>query len=490
MKLIECVPNFSEGRHKEIIEQIVSSIASVDGIYVLHYDMDADHNRTVVTFLGTPENIAEAAFRGIARAKDLINLNNHCGEHPRLGVTDVCPFIPYKNVTMEDCVIAAHQLAKKVHEELQIPVYLYEEAAMKKEHKNLADIRLKQKTLSPDLGEEPHPTAGYVCIAARFFLIAYNINLQTQDITVAKKIAKTIREKNDGLKAVKALAFVLQERNCVQVSMNLIDYRKTSLIKIFREVERQATKHNIQILDSEIVGLIPQDALRSSIVEELKLHHFINDKIIEHRLQSLESYQLNVFLEKLSQATPSPGGGSCAALTGATAAALAVMITGISMRKRKNREHQEFLSSRHKSLQKVQRHLAKLIEEDASVYQGYLNTKKMPRETAEEKKKYAEAVDSALIRCILVPLDIAITSLRILKLLPVAHLSKATMSDAGIVASQASSAIEGSVLTIRGNLSFTKDVDVVEQIKKDIQDIEKQQRELSSEIMNEVYKFF
>ncbi|BBM82461.1 glutamate formimidoyltransferase [Candidatus Uabimicrobium amorphum] len=489
MKLIECVPNFSEGRNREIIEQIVSSIASVDGIYVLHYDMDADHNRTVVTFLGTPENIVESAFRGIARAKDLINLNEHCGEHPRLGVTDVCPFIPYKNVTMEECVDCAQQLAKKVHEELQIPVYLYEEAAVKPQHKNLADIRLKQKTLTPDFGVEPHPTAGYVCIAARFFLIAYNINLQTQDVTIAKKIAKAIREKNDGLKAVKALAFVLQERNCVQVSTNLIDYRQTSLLKIFHEVERQANAYGVQILDSEIVGLIPQDALRSGIVEELKLYHFVNDKVIEHRLQSLESYHLNVFLEKLSLATPSPGGGSCAALTGATAAALAAMITGISMRKRKNRDHLEFLLEKRNELQKLQRHLAKLIEEDAGVYQEYLNAKKMPRKTAEEKKKHEEAVDSALIRCILVPLDIAVTSLGVLKLLPISYLSKTTMSDAGIVASQISSAIEGSILTIRGNLSFTKDEDVVAQIRKDIQEIEKQRHELASKIMCEVEKF-
>ncbi|WP_372370534.1 glutamate formimidoyltransferase [Candidatus Uabimicrobium sp. HlEnr_7] len=489
MKLIECVPNFSEGRNKEIIEQILSCIASVDGVYVLHYDMDSDHNRTVVTFLGTPENIAEAAFKGIAKAKDLINLNHHCGEHPRLGVTDVCPFIPYCNVSMDECIAVAHTLAKKVHQELDIPIFLYEEAAITAQHKNLADIRLQKQILTPDFGKKPHPTAGYTCISARFFLIAYNINLKTQDIGIAKKIAKTIREKNDGLKAVKALAFFLQERNCVQVSMNLVDYRETSLIKIFKEVQRQAKESEINIIDSEVVGLIPQDALRRSIVEELKLDSFVNDKIIEHKLQSLESYHLNVFLDKLSEATPTPGGGSCAALTGATAAALAVMIIGISMRKKKNRTHLESLFNTRAELKKIQSHLAKLIEEDGAAYKGYLGIKKMPRETDYQEKKYQEALDSALIKCVLVPLDIAITSLKVLKLLPTNRLSKTTMSDAGIISVQISAAIQGSILTIRGNLAFLNDETFLQQVRKEMSDIHTQQQNLSQNIMAEVEKY-
>lgn len=298
-KLVECVPNFSEGRRLEVITSIASEIESIPGVVLLDKDMDVDHNRSVLTFVAPPQEAKEGAFLAIKKASELINMNKHKGEHPRIGATDVVPFIPLRNTTIAECVILAEELGEDVGTELGIPVYLYEDAARSPDRKDLAKIRKGEfEGLKKELGENPeripdygpnriHETAGATVIGARSFLIAYNVNLATEDIDIAKSIAKSIREFSGGFKSVKAMGFKLAERKMVQVSMNLVNYTHTSIETVFKEISRQAEEAGVEIIESEIVGLVPADALLGTDQEQLKLAHFSEDKIIENRLNQL-----------------------------------------------------------------------------------------------------------------------------------------------------------------------------------------------------------
>lgn len=292
MKIIECVPNFSEGRNIENINKILDAIKSVEGIKVLDYEHDKDHNRTVVTFIGNPENIAEAAFRGCKKASELIDLNVHKGEHPRMGATDVIPFIPVSDVSMKECVSIAEKLGEKIWKELKIPTYLYEEAAKTPERKNLANVRkgefewLKEniEKRPPDYGDKIHPTAGATAVGAREFLIAFNVNLGTNDLSIAKKIAKAVRFKSGGLRYVKALGFEIKERGIVQVSMNLTNYKKTPVHKVFEMIKSEANRYGVSIIGSEVIGLAPMDSLIDVADFYLKLENFKKEQIFERRI--------------------------------------------------------------------------------------------------------------------------------------------------------------------------------------------------------------
>ncbi len=292
MKIIECVPNFSEGRSIENINKILDAIKSVEGIKVLDYGHDKDHNRTVVTFIGNPENIAEAAFRGCKKASELIDLTVHKGEHPRMGATDVIPFIPVSDVSMKECVSIAEKLGERIWKELKIPVYLYEETAKTPERKNLANVRkgefewLKEniEKRPPDFGDKIHPTAGATAVGAREFLIAFNVNLGTNDLSIAKKIAKAVRFKSGGLRYVKALGFEIKERGIVQVSMNLTNYKKTPVHKVFEMIKSEANRYGVSIIGSEVIGLAPMDSLIDVADFYLKLENFKKEQIFERRI--------------------------------------------------------------------------------------------------------------------------------------------------------------------------------------------------------------
>ncbi len=296
MKLVECVPNFSEGRRPEVLDQIVGSMTAVDGARLLDKEMDADHNRAVVTIVGEPEAVLEAAFRGIAKASELIDLNKHEGEHPRMGAADVCPFVPVREVTMKDCVELAARLGERVGKELSIPVFLYEEAARRPERQNLADVRKGQfEGLRNEIGTNPdrepdfgpnriHPTAGAIAIGARPFLIAYNINLGTADLSVAKKIAKSIRHSGGGLRYVKAMGFELKDRGIVQVSINMVNFKGTPLFRVFEMVKSEAARYGVPVVGSEIVGLVPVEALVDVADFYLRLENFDNGQVLENRL--------------------------------------------------------------------------------------------------------------------------------------------------------------------------------------------------------------
>lgn len=296
--LIECVPNFSEGRRPEVIDQIVGAIASVPGVLVLDVESDADHHRSVVTLVGSPEAIVEGVFAGIKTAQQLINLDEHKGAHPRLGATDVVPFIPIRDASMADCVALAKQLGQRVGAELGIPVYLYEEAATRPERRNLADVRrgeyeaLKQTlghnpVRDPDFGPTTLTPAGATVIGARAPLIAYNVYLSTGDIDIAKKIAKAIRHSSGGLRFVKALGLLVDGR--AQVSINMTDFRSTPLHRAFDLIRAEAARYGVLPTESEIVGLVPQDALLDVAEHYLQLNRFKRAQVLERRLAEVEA---------------------------------------------------------------------------------------------------------------------------------------------------------------------------------------------------------
>ncbi len=294
--VIECVPNFSEGRRKEVVNRIVYSISSVPGIKVLDVEMDGDHNRSVVTFVGNKSSIQEGAFRGARAAAELIDLTKHSGEHPRMGALDVLPFVPLEGVTMRECAEIAAAVGERIARQLQIPVYLYESAARTPDRRNLEKVRKGQfeglresiatdEAKYPDFGpRRVHPTAGATAVGARMPLIAFNINLQSKDLQAAKDIAKEIRTSSGGLPHLKALGFELKDKGIVQVSMNLTDYTVTPISQVFDEVKKRADARSIDITGSEIIGLIPLEAVCDITARFLKLEQFASSQILERRI--------------------------------------------------------------------------------------------------------------------------------------------------------------------------------------------------------------
>lgn len=293
--IIECVPNFSEGRRPEVVEAIAGAIAA-QGVTLLSVSSDADHNRTVITFVGGPEAVVRAAVRGAEVAQRLIDLNQHRGNHPRMGAVDVIPFIPIAGCDMKECVALARQVGERLGSELSIPVFLYEAAATRPDRRNLADVRRGEfEGLRDRIGTDPdrvpdfgpnaiHPTAGCTAVGARMPLIAYNVNLGTSDLDIAKKIAKAVRGSSGGLVGCKALGIPLAERNQVQVSMNMVNYRDTPLHRAFELIRVEAERYGVPVVGSEIVGLVPLDALVGVARHYLRLEGFQSDQVLEKRL--------------------------------------------------------------------------------------------------------------------------------------------------------------------------------------------------------------
>lgn len=296
VEVVECVPNFSEGRDESVVDAIADAIASVDGVTLLDVEMDADHHRSVITFVGNRDAVVEAALRGARVAVDRIDLTKHKGEHPRMGALDVCPFVPIRGVTMEDCVAAARQAGQRIAEELGVPVYLYEEAATRPERRALPNVRrgefegLREEIETnperkPDFGPARiHPTAGATAVGARPPLIAFNVNLATSDVGIAKRIARAVRESSGGLKYVRAKGFDLADRGIVQVSMNMTNFKGTPLFRAVELIRAEAERYGVSIVGTEIVGLVPLEALVDTVDFYLKLENFRSDQILETRL--------------------------------------------------------------------------------------------------------------------------------------------------------------------------------------------------------------
>ena len=294
-KIVECIPNFSEGRRPEVIEAIVNGIRNIEGCELLDVEADASHNRVVVTFTGTPEAAVEAAFQACKKAAELIDLTQHTGEHPRMGATDVIPFVPVSEMTMKECVKLSQLLGQRIADELHIPVYLYENAATKPERKNLADVRRGQfegirdemhlPERKPDFGpQQIHPTAGCTAVGARKPLVAFNVNLSTADLEIANAIARKIRGSSGGFMHVKALGVMLEDRKMAQVSMNLVDYKKTSVHHAIEFVKREAQRYGVSVVGSEIIGLLPMEALMEAAVWYLQVENFKSEQVLEKRV--------------------------------------------------------------------------------------------------------------------------------------------------------------------------------------------------------------
>jgi glutamate formiminotransferase len=294
-KIVECVPNFSCAKDTQAVEAIVQVVRESPGVKLLDYAPDNDHNRTVVTFIGDPEHVAETAFRLAKKAAEVIDMSQHKGGHPRMGAMDVCPFIPVRNVTMAECVQLSRTVGQRIGEELWIPVYLYENAASAPHRRNLADVRkgeyegyfekIKDPQWTPDFGPKAmNARSGCSVVGARFFLIAYNVNLATDRMDIGQAIAKKIRFLNGGLRFVKAMAVKLEERNQVQISMNLVNYDKTAIYQAFEMIVMEARRYGVTVVGSEIVGLVPLAALIGSLDYYLQLEHFSMDQVLEHKL--------------------------------------------------------------------------------------------------------------------------------------------------------------------------------------------------------------
>ena len=495
--LVECVPNFSEGRDAAKVEAIVKALLNGPEVSLLDKEMDADHNRCVITLVGSRERIAEAALRGIGKALELIDLNRHQGAHPRLGATDVVPFVPISGVTLEDCVRLAEWLAEEAWKRFRIPTYLYEAAARTPERRNLENIRRGQfegvreevKTnpaRRPDFGEaELHPTAGATVVGARKFLIAYNINLNTPEVAIAKAIAKKIRASSGGFACVKAMGVDLKARNLAQVSMNLTDYETTSIGTVFDAVTREAAAQGIAVVGSEIVGLIPRRALEDASVHYLKVEDFRPDLIVENRLAKVleESPTAALasprklrelserFVAAVAADTPTPGGGSVSALAGALAAALAEMVSRLTLKKKSLAQHHAEVESALSRLAGLRDRLMENIDRDAESYEAVMAAYKLPKASDAEKVARTQAIELASKVAASVPLETATLAAEIFRILETlgGKTLPAAASDLVVARHLAQAAREGAVENVRVNLPSIQDSVWVKQMEAQIQ---------------------
>ena len=501
--IVECIPNFSEARRPEVIKEIISEINEIEGVFVLDQHSDQDHNRTVVTFVGSPEAVEEAAFRAISKSASLIDLDQHKGEHPRIGATDVVPFVPISGVSMETCVEMAKTLGKRVGEELQIPVYLYEEAASIPERKNLATIRKGQyellkeiitsdQTRIPDFGPRRLGPAGATVIGAREFLIAFNIYLTTSDIEIAKKIAKTIRFSSGGLRFVKALGLLVEGQ--AQVSMNLTNFRKTSLPFVVETVRREANRYGVSIGNTELVGLIPQDALIDTAVWYTQLDLFTTDQVLEKRMyaafqnneqtakRSIPSR--NTFIDELSAGTPTPGGGSAAAYSGAMAAALIAMVARLTLGKEKFVEVESQMKSILEETLVLQEVLEAAVDADSAAFMDVMSAYRLPKEGEDAKKSRQEAIQKAINGAAEIPFQTARKSLRVLQLaIQAASLGNPNaITDAGAAAALANAAITGGSYNVRINTLSMDDEGLKKQYLTELRSIEQRAQQFMEQL--------
>jgi glutamate formiminotransferase/formiminotetrahydrofolate cyclodeaminase len=539
-QLIECVPNFSEGRNLTIIKQITDQVESVEGVKLLNVDPGKATNRTVVTFVGTPDAVVEAAFRAIKMAGDLIDMSSHKGEHPRMGATDVCPFIPIANISMEETAKYAQKLAKRVGEELKIATYLYEEAQSNPARKNLSVIRageyegffkkIKQPDWKPDFGPDEFDTKrGATVIGARDFLIAYNVNLNTTSVRRANSVAFDVREagrvKREGnpitgtivkdangnplsipgtLKSVKAIGWYIEEYGIAQISMNLTNIRITSMHEAFDEVCMKATERGLRVTGSELVGLVPLNAMleagkyflrkqkRSTGVSEKELIKIAikslgldelgpfkpEERIIEYLLRDvakakLINMKLNDFADETACESPAPGGGSISAYVGALGVSLGTMVANLSSHKPGWDDRWEEFSSWADKGQQLKNELVRLVDEDTNAFNKIMEAFGLPKSTDEEKAARTKAIQEATQYAIEVPLRVIKLSHQTLEVLEamVNTGNPNSITDAGVGALCALTAVKGAFMNVKINAGSYSDKAYVENVIKEGNDI-------------------
>ena len=563
MRLIECVPNFSEGRDLNKIKLITNAIESVEGITLLDVDPGSDTNRTVVTFVGSPEIIAEAAFKGIKTASEQIDMSKHKGAHPRMGATDVCPLVPVSNVTKEECIKISKLLAKRVGDELKIPVYLYEDSAQVTKRKDLSFIRegeyegfskkINQLKWKPDFGPTKlNVKSGATVIGARGFLIAYNINLNTKDERLATDIAFELREsgrskripnpdspnlldgeivrtkdgkpvKVSGLfKDLKGVGWYLPELKRAQISLNFNNYNKTTLHEVFDKACELAKDRGIRVTGSELVGLVPMDALlmaggyylkkqrctmgipKNDIIEvaiqSLGLNDIVpfkpEEKIIEFAVKKcskeLMSLQTHNFIEELSSNSPAPGGGSVSALAGSLGAALVSMVGALNHEKKENINIKPELEKIGIESQEIKDRLSFLVDEDTNAFNGLIEANRLPSNDEFEKKERMNAIKQANEYAIEIPLEVIYHCLRVIELSEklIDNGSPSLASDAGVSAEVALAGIRGAAMNVLINLLNISDNNYCSEKRKLVQklitDSEKKWKIVFDKTMNKI----
>jgi len=470
--VVECVPNFSEGRRPQVIRQLVEAVESVDGAAVLDTHIDPDHHRSVITFVASAETIVEAAVRVAARAAELIDLRKHAGVHPRVGALDVLPFVPVRGVTLEDCIHLAHEAGERIAREVGVPVYFYEGAARRPDRVNLEDVRRGGfERLREEIGSRPerapdagaprvHETAGACIVGARSLLVAYNINLHTTDVVLAQRIARAVRGRDGGLRFLKALGFELRERGLTQVSMNLVRFEKTTLPHVFEAVRREAERWGVRVAGSEIVGLIPQAALNASAEYFLQIENFSPDLVLENRIASAlarkresvaqlreaanesappvdpdaisrragqeredaskaDNFGQSVAASDAPLAAPDEitGGGAAAAHAATLAAALGEMVAHLIERRGKQEDLEREARDALQALQALRLRLSGAAEEDGASFAQVLAARRLPQKNEEERRARANAVEEALKGAASVPLEVASLAVQVGELL-------------------------------------------------------------------------
>ena len=547
MKLVECVPNFSEGKDLEKIKTITKEIESTPHVTLLDVDPGESTNRTVVTFIGTPEGVKEAAFKAIKKASEVIDMRKHKGAHSRIGATDVCPFVPVSEVTMEDCIKLAHELSDRVAKELNIPIYLYEEAAQRPERKNLANIRvgeyeglqekLKDPEWAPDYGKPVYNAkAGSTVIGAREFLIAYNVNLNTRDRKLAQHIALNIREKGrakrdkDGniirdekgkaikvtgkFKEVKAVGWYIKDYGIAQISINFTNYKISPPHLVFDKTIKEAEKIGLRVTGSELVGLIPKEAMlmagryyltkqgkspgipEEELIKTAVLSLGLNDvapfdpqkKIIEYQFKEVENslidLNLREFINELSMDSPAPGGGSIAALCGALSAALSSMVSNLTVGKKGYEGVQKKVKKIAEAAQDLKDNFLRDVDSDTIAFNKVMEAFKMPKKTDSQKEERIFAIEKAYKEATLVPFGVIKKSVEALKLAKeVAQKgNKNSMSDAGVSGLTALAAAEGAYYNVKINLPDIRDKEFKSKIKQQSSSLRKEAIKLGSEL--------
>lgn len=526
MKIVECVPNFSEGRNTDTIDAIAQSIQQVQGVQLLDVDPGVDTNRTVVSFIGPPEAVLDAAFESIRTAADLIDMRKHKGAHARMGACDVCPFVPVQDVSMEECAELARRLGKRVGDQLGIPVFLYESAASKPDRVNLAQVRkgeyeglekkLSDPQWKPDFGPASFvPRSGATAIGAREFLIAYNFNLNTKDRKIAHDIALEIREAGRALrdekgkiirdetgkakrkpgkfKHVKAVGWTMEDFGCAQVTMNLTDYKQTPLAEVFDEVCALATQRGVRLTGSELVGLIPEDCLvqagkhfltkakkspgqpRGELVrlsvQSMGLSELYpfkpEEKIIERRIPSndpLVSMSLRQFVDETSTDSTAPGGGSVAAACGALSAALAAMAANVTVGRKAYADVWDEMKALAQKAQEFKDRLLMAVDEDTRAYNSVVNAMRMPKKTDEQKAARAQAIQKSMLHATKVPFGVLEVIPDVLELTQavVDRANPNALSDAGVSALCARTAAESAYYNVLINIARVKDTEFVD----------------------------
>jgi glutamate formiminotransferase/formiminotetrahydrofolate cyclodeaminase len=506
MKIVECVPNFSEGRRQDVIQAIAVPFGRTKDVLLLDVKPDAVHNRTVVTAVGLPEAISQAVFEAVALAKEHIDLRLHQGAHPRMGATDVVPFVPVRGVDIADCVVLARELGKRIGEEIGIPVVLYEAAASAPHRRNLADIRsgefegwrdkIMEPGWAPDFGPQVvHESAGVTVIGARMPLIAYNVNLGTRDLSIARRIARKVRESTGGLVNVRALGVPLEERGMAQVSMNLTDHTMTPVYRAYEAVRTEARRYGVPVLESEIIGLIPMRALTDTASFYLQLARFSRRQILETRTGALEarraaptgeasasgaglgfsSMTLKDFTEKLASSAPAPGGGTASSVVVSLAAALVAMVCRLTLGRARFKAYEAEVGEVLSLVSKVQEETLELATADSLAFERVMAALAMPKSTENEQQARAMALTQATLGAAEVPLKVAERGLQV-HMAAVSLRGKTnpnTRSDLSVAEHLAVAGTRGAIENVRINAGSVKTPDAAFYISR-VEEIEKQ----------------